>query len=295
MSAIICAVNRRGNAAKLRKTRDIIMRGNIVTSALLVILTAISVFIIFCYKEEQKELKREEAKQKLVRHKQELLKQKLAAVLEERKLLSDMPHILVFRDNENILTKNLIGDMPEVKLSCITAESDRNDLCNFVVIGIETTGTALNRSKIVELSAIRFRGFKPVEIFTTLINPKRPIPEKSVKINGITSEMVKDAPLLQQVSNRFIGFVGDSAIVSHDIVFVLRHLFYNGIDLRRNKKYCTRTLAKNVIPKNDIDDYTLAALCEYYGITIVQLHRSEYEALATGRLFEKLACGIISE
>ena len=56
MSAIICTVNRRGNAAKLRKTRDIIMRGNIVTSALLVISTAISVFIIFWYKKEQKEL-----------------------------------------------------------------------------------------------------------------------------------------------------------------------------------------------------------------------------------------------
>ena len=115
MSAIICAVNRRGNAAKLRKTRDIIMRGNIVTSALLVILTTISVFIIFWYKKEQKELKREEAKQKLVRHKQELLKQKLAAVREERKLLSDMPHILVFRDNENILFSrpNFYGEIAD--------------------------------------------------------------------------------------------------------------------------------------------------------------------------------------
>ena len=39
----------------------------------------------------------------------------------------------------------------------------------------------------------------------------------------------------------------------------------------------------------DVDDYKLETLCSYYGIVLVDAHRAENDALATGVLFNELA------
>lgn len=277
------------------------------------ILCLIFLGFIFCaiimkYDKEEKELKREEEReaereawekereartQELAKQMQEAENRKMAAIQEESEILSCVPHILVPLDKYNFLTKNLIGDMPEVKLSNVTAKSNKLNMCDFVVIDIETTGIALNKSKIVELSAVRFQDFEPIEVFTTLINPQKLIPLDATDVNGITDDMVREAPLLREVSNEFLEFIGNSTIVGHNIIFDLRHLFYNGIDLSKNKKYCTYTLAKKAVSKNDVYDYKLTTLCEYFHIPVIQSHRSEYDCLATGRLFKRLVDDIV--
>lgn len=183
--------------------------------------------------------------------------------------------------------KKLANEIPEIKYAALTKSTKIENLANFVVIDIETTGIALT-NKIIEVCAIKFEDFDVVDCFTTLINPERDIPEEVSAINHITNEMVKDAPKLHQIAEQLKDYVGNYPIVAHNAQFDIRHLFVRGIDLTENKVYDTLQLAQKIVSKKDVYNYKLVTLCEYYNLFLDDLHRATVDCLATGFLFESL-------
>ena len=78
----------------------------------------------------------------------------------------------------------------------------------------ETTGIKPDKDKIIEIAA-----YDPVldKTFSSLINPKVPIPKESTAIHNITDDMVKDAPDFQKVGKNFIDFCsGDIVLIAHN-------------------------------------------------------------------------------
>ena len=71
----------------------------------------------------------------------------------------------------------------------------------FTAVDTETTGLNASQSEIIEISAIRFRDYKPVEAFTTLCAPKKGISAEAARINGITAEMVAGKPTFDKVAS----------------------------------------------------------------------------------------------
>lgn len=64
------------------------------------------------------------------------------------------------------------------------------------------------------------KGLKTLEVFSSLINPGTPIPEESVKIHGITDEMVADAPSFPGVYTRLVDlFFGCRVLIGHNLPF----------------------------------------------------------------------------
>ncbi len=194
--------------------------------------------------------------------------------------------------------KRALRDMPEISFTNITKRTNPLTFTTFVVVDVETTGIA-KTSKIIELSAVRFEGFEPVEKFSTLVDPESPIPPEATKVNQITNEMVTGAPKIWQVIPALQSFVGASPVVGHNLAFDLEFLYAYGFELDKPKQrfYDTLQLAKSVLKRAnydysndyDVDDYKLGTLCEYYGIYHAKAHRACSDCLVTGRLFEKLA------
>lgn len=70
----------------------------------------------------------------------------------------------------------------------------------FSAVDTETTGVNED-DKIVELAIVHCQyGGAPVIAFSSLINPGRPIPVEATAVHGITDEMVKDAPTIEDVA-----------------------------------------------------------------------------------------------
>ena len=65
---------------------------------------------------------------------------------------------------------------------------------NYIVYDLETTGFSCNYDKIIEIAAIKVEGGKLADEFSALVNPERSIPYDASSVNGITDNMVKDAP-----------------------------------------------------------------------------------------------------
>ena len=161
---------------------------------------------------------------------------------------------------------------------------------DYVVIDTETTGLNGKMDQIVELSAIKYSNNEPVEIFETLIKPTCHIPYVTTRVHGITDEMVKDAPSIEEVLDDFEAFLQDLPIVGHNLLFDLTFMHYAGSHiLEKRKLYCTYRLASTKITKPyPVANHKLQTLCQYFHIRIENHHRAYADAYMTGQLFQKL-------
>ncbi len=66
---------------------------------------------------------------------------------------------------------------------------------SIVAIDIETTGLDENRDSIIEIAAVKFKGSRIEDEWSSLINPNRHIPEFITGLTGIDDAMVRQAPV----------------------------------------------------------------------------------------------------
>lgn len=207
-------------------------------------------------------------------------------------------------------TKHAVNEVYDIGFSNVTKKTPRDKLGNFVAIDTETTGLSASKDEIVEIAAVRFRGFAPVEKFVTLCSTKKGISDEAARINGITADMVDGKPLFGQIVNSLQSFIGTDNIVGHNLEFDLKFIIKGGFDVYacNRKYYDTLDIAKKTLKKvkekwdkevhdympdydrdYDVENYKLKTLCQYYGITYMGAHRALADAYVTGLLLEKLA------
>ena len=113
--------------------------------------------------------------------------------------------------NEEIYSKNLdaLSNFKLCKsLDVPITDKAGNLSVNCIVFDTETTGVS-SSDKIIQLASAQVKNGKLVEdesgIYNKLINPERPIPEAASDVNGITDDMVKDAPTMNGVLKGFLA------------------------------------------------------------------------------------------
>lgn len=173
----------------------------------------------------------------------------------------------------------------EYKSKNITVKTNVSKYKNFVVIDTETTGLRTHNNHIIEISAIKFEEFTPVEIFTTLINPKIPIPKASSCINRITDNMVANSPTFPQINEDLSAFISNYPIVAHNAEFDIKFLLAEGLLIDTNKMIIYDTLDMSRKTFKGLYNYKLSTVCNDRYICFDGAHRSSSDALATGLLF----------
>lgn len=169
----------------------------------------------------------------------------------------------------------------------ITKATPINKIKDFVAVDVETTGLKTGGNDIIQLSAIKYKDFKAVEAFNTYIKPRKAIPAEATEVNGISDEMVENAPKFYQIIDSFNAFIEDLPLVAHNAPFDIKHLYVNGLDSVENKiVYDTLALSRHVYKEHY--SYKLADICELNNIYICNAHNSIYDSYATGELFKSI-------
>lgn len=169
----------------------------------------------------------------------------------------------------------------------ITKSTPVNKVKDFVAIDVETTGLKTGGNDIIQLSAIKYKNFQAVEAFNTYIKPRKAIPKEASAINGITDDMVKDAPKFYQIIDSFNAFIEELPLVAHNAPFDIKHLFVNGLD-SVEKKIVYDTLALSRRTYKDEYSYKLGDICKLNNIYICNAHNSLYDSYAAGELFKSI-------
>lgn len=187
--------------------------------------------------------------------------------------------------------KDYSKDISLLTYQNINGNIKKDDLKDFVVLDTETTGLSPKyKDKIVQITAIKFKDYKPTQIFTSLINPQRIIPFNVSCIHGITNEMVEFSPVFGEIKDELSEFLRGNIIVGHNISFDLNFLMSEGVDLLNLDVVVMDTLqiARKIINKNYIDNYKLGTICKYFCLDYFNYHNATEDVLATSYVFLNL-------
>ncbi len=161
----------------------------------------------------------------------------------------------------------------------------------FVVIDLETTGLNARKDEITEVGAIKFRNDEVLEEFSTLVNPRKPIPYVVRQKTGITTEMVKKAPRFEWIRDDLRTFLNDYPILGYNLSFDLAFLRRQGLKLS-NSTYDILEIAKRRLPKRTRygrrRSYRLQSIARNLGVSSGDAHRALDDARATTEVFKKL-------
>jgi len=162
----------------------------------------------------------------------------------------------------------------------------------YTVFDTETTGLDPSAGdEIIAIGAVRIVNGRLLrhELFDQLIDPRRSIAPESVRIHGITSEMVVGQPTIDRVLPGFHRFTEDTVLVAHNAAFDMRFLQLKEevTGVRFTQPVLDTLLLSEVLHPN-IKEHRLEAISERLGINIVGRHTALGDAIVTGEVFLRM-------
>ncbi|WP_409415741.1 exonuclease domain-containing protein [Flavobacterium sp. PS2] len=159
----------------------------------------------------------------------------------------------------------------------------------YAIVDIETTGGNASGSCITEIAIIIHDGKKVLDRYETLVNPQKEIPLPIFALTGINNDMVRDAPLFDDIADKVLELLTDRIFVAHNVNFdysFVRHELEKAGFKWTARKLCTVRAARKIRP--GLGSYSLGKLCSSLDIPIENRHRAGGDADATVLLFSRL-------
>ncbi|MCK9582287.1 MAG: exonuclease domain-containing protein [Endomicrobiales bacterium] len=185
--------------------------------------------------------------------------------------------------------KDLAGCSVAFKLSeALMLSFGKSFNIEFAAIDIETTGLNPAQDQICELSAVLFKNGVIQGTFSTLVKISKPIHPVASAVNGITDDMLENAPEPEIALKKFFDFIGLRTLVAHNSDFDLSFLKLAA------KKYFRREISNPVVDTLLLARKLLA--CESYKLASVakklevlcdesSLHRALADAMLAYKVY----------
>ncbi|CAM2891138.1 PolC-type DNA polymerase III [Paenibacillus sediminis] len=152
----------------------------------------------------------------------------------------------------------------------------------YVVFDIETTGLSFTQNNITEIAAVKIQDGKEIDRYSTFVNPHEKIPYHIQQLTNITDEMVKDAPDVEPVLEKFMEFSKDAILVAHnarfDTGFIQTILKRSGMPQLTNPILDTLELARLLFPT--MKNHRLNTLADKYKVSLENHHRAIDDTIA---------------
>ncbi|MBW2041320.1 MAG: 3'-5' exonuclease [Deltaproteobacteria bacterium] len=162
----------------------------------------------------------------------------------------------------------------------------------FTVFDTETTGLDLRGGdEIISIGAVRIVNGRLLkeDIFDQLVDPKRSVPPESTRIHGISPEMLKSQPPIEQVLASFHLFAEGTVLVGHNAAFDMKMIQMKetaaGVRFT-NPVLDTLLLSAAIHPAQE--NHHLETIARRLGISIMGRHTALGDAIVTGEIFLKL-------
>ena len=157
-----------------------------------------------------------------------------------------------------------------------------------VVFDLETTGTWIEKDRIVEIGMIKLLPDGSREDYVKRVNPGLPIPPNVSRIINITDDDVKDAPPFKDIAKEVLAFIGDSDIggfniLRFDLPVLEREFFDAGLGFHwRDRNIYDAQKVYHIHEKRDLT----AAYQLYCNKGLDKAHSALGDAEATVEIFD---------
>jgi DNA polymerase-3 subunit epsilon len=158
-------------------------------------------------------------------------------------------------------------------------------------LDVETTGLRPDLGdRVVEIAVVQVQGPAEVARFVSLVNPQRRLNAGAMQVNGITPDMVADAPIFPDLLGQLLPLIQDSVLVCHnapfDLGFMEAELRRAGASVWDGVVLDTLAFARR---QYWFRSNSLSAIAYQLGIRPPEAHRALADALTTQAIFRRFA------
>ena len=162
------------------------------------------------------------------------------------------------------------------------------DEADYVVIDVETTGLSVDSGdRVCEIGAVKLRGGAVIETFGSLIDPQRPISGGAYAVNGISPQMLLDAPIFSNIAEKLWAIMEGAIIVAYnapfDLSFIVNEFKLIAYPPVKNIVVDALVIARQLLP--GLQTYKQGNVASVAGISFPVMHRALEDAMATAQLF----------
>jgi len=147
-------------------------------------------------------------------------------------------------------------------------------LPDLTFLDIETTGGSHVQDRITEVALIKIEQGEVIAKWETLINPGIPIPKNITGLTGISDEMVKDAPVFEDIAGDLYSHLEGAVMVAHNVRFdygLLKAEYKRIGGTLRQRTLCTVKLSRKLYPH--AQGHSLDAIMKRFRLTTSARHR----------------------
>ena len=162
----------------------------------------------------------------------------------------------------------------------------------YVVYDTETTGLNSGTDQMIEIGAVKVKNDEIIERFDELIACPTPLPKIITELTNITDEMLVGKDTEENVTKRFLEFIGDRPLVAHnaqfDISFITSAVKKYNLGEFNNTVIDTMGLARNMYP--EWRNHKLSTLVKNLDVEWDEdkHHRADYDCEGTSKCFYKM-------
>lgn len=162
----------------------------------------------------------------------------------------------------------------------------------YTVFDTETTGLSPSEGdEIIQIGATRIvnRRLLRHECMDQLVDPRRLLSRESIRVHGITPDLLAGQPTIETVLPAFHAFCADTVLVAHNAAFDMRFLQLKeaALGLRFDQPVLDTLLLSAVLHPNQ-ESHRLEAIAERLGVSVVGRHTALGDAMVTGEVFLKM-------
>ena len=159
----------------------------------------------------------------------------------------------------------------------------------YVAFDLETTGLSSANDRIIEIGAVVMKNGEELDRFQTFVDPQRPLEKKIVELTGITDEMLKGAPKIEEILPEFLKFVNGRVLVAHNSDFDTG--FIRAACARQGLPYTytaadTLILSQNMLPQ--LNKFKLDIVSNALSLPDFNHHRAADDAVTCGLIMHRL-------
>ena len=160
-----------------------------------------------------------------------------------------------------------------------------SEICCF---DIETTGLKVASDAITEIGAVILKNGEIIETFQTFVDPERRLSPEIIGLTGITDEMLRGAPKLEDALHAFLNFAGDRPLAAHnaefDISFIRAGCKKCGIPFEPT--YLDSLIfAQNLLP--ELSKHKLDIVADHLQLPQFNHHRASDDAVPVAQMLVK--------
>jgi len=162
---------------------------------------------------------------------------------------------------------------------------------DLAVVDVETTGLDPDTDRVIEIGVVHMRAGEVIDVYQSLVNPQRDLPEEVERITGIKAADVETAPTFAEVAANVRAALQGKVFVAYNLAF--DRAFVRG-ELERcgfewhDPRYIDPLIFVRELHKNQ-GSKRLGAVAARLGISLDNAHRAADDAEAAGHVLYALA------